>query len=601
MCSGRLQVVPENQLIQPLRHFATAQPEKIAVVSLETAGRQSLTYAQLDRHLQRVGAAISDKTTVGARAIVLLPQGLPFIGGFFGCWYAGVTPVPVPPLEIARAAAALPRLSAIVRASKPSVVVSTRSVREAILAVPSLADDLQLVPWVDVDTRNDAERIRAATLEVALLQFTSGSTGVPKGVVISEENLLTNLEMLREYFAFRSDSTMVSWLPQFHDMGLIASMCLALLSGGTFISLSPVDFLKRPRLWLELISEYRGTHTGSPNFGFELCVKKVGTTDLAGLDLRSLECAFNGSEPVRWATLDRFARHFAAAGFAPRATTPCFGMAEATVFVSCKSHRTSDPAPLEGSRRALSRGRWEPFTEPEDRTELVSCGPSPTNSVIAIVDAAGASVPAGVIGEVWVCGPHIGQGYFEAPSDAFHARLASHPGKAFLATGDLGMLVAGELYITGRLKDLIIVRGRNLYPSDIEVAVTQQVLSVRPGCVAAVSVDVDGVEGLAVIAEVERRHHERRVQPPTAAIANLRKAERRAEEVPALRSVGEVQFADIERDIRTLVSKAFGVVPDPIVLIRAGSLPKTSSGKINRLEVRRQLREGELLRVEAVA
>ncbi len=579
-----------------LARYAREWPGKTALVSQEQGHRHVMTYAQLELRIRAVASAIAQQTKPGDRVLLMFPQGRHFIEAFFGCWLAGVTPVPVPPPDVSRAEKTLPRLLAIAQAAQPSAVLSVSAIHELAPKVLPAASSLRRVPWVDVDQVGDAplDRERPAS-GVALIQFTSGSTGAPKGVVVTPQNIVVNIGMIADHQVMGAHSTVVSWLPQFHDMGLIASTVATLALGATLVQISPLDFLKRPRLWLELVTEFKGTHGGSPNFGYDLCVRKIPTQDLAGLDLSSWGCAYNGAEPVRWATLDQFRKHFAPVGFSSSAVLPCYGMAEATLFVCGQHHRDRAPAPLSASKQALGQGRFAPPASPEDEMRLVSCGASPENSVVEVVDPAGEVLPEGVIGEVWNSGPHIGAEYFNLKSDTFSGRLAKWPGKAFLKTGDLGMRVGGELFVTGRLKDLIIVRGVNLFPSDIE-AVVSGLPFVRPGCVAAVSIDTESGEGMAIIAEVERRHHERRSGLSDAEYINMRKGERRNDEAPLERAPGELELAAVESSIRTTVAKAFGVVPQ-VVLIQAGTLTKTTSGKVGRLEARRQLLSNELLRI----
>ncbi|HEV7786338.1 MAG TPA: AMP-binding protein, partial [Thermoanaerobaculia bacterium] len=395
----------------------------------------------------------------------------------------------------------------------------------------------------------------------------AGSTGSPKGVMVRHGNLMHNEEMIRRAFGQDERSVIVGWLPLHHDMGLIGNVLQPLYAGARCILLSPVAFLQRPVRWLRAISRYRATGSGGPNFAYELCVRKVGPEQRADLDLSSWSVAFNGAEPVRAGTLERFAEAFAPCGFRREAFYPCYGLAEATLFVAGGTMgRRPRVARVEPA--ALERNEVVAVApEVPDARWLVSSGRPWMGQKIVVADPeTGAACPPGWVGEIWVAGPSVALGYWrnpEATARDFHASLAGREGDGpFLRTGDLGFLADGELYVTGRLKDLIILRGRNHYPQDLERTAEGSHPDLRPGSSAAFAVEIGGEERLVIALEVERRRRD--------------------------------GFEEMAEAVRRAVAAEHEVMVWEVVLLRAGSLPKTSSGKVQRSLCRRQYLEGDL-------
>jgi acyl-CoA synthetase (AMP-forming)/AMP-acid ligase II len=401
------------------------------------------------------------------------------------------------------------------------------------------------------ETSWNEPHLTAETL--AFLQYTSGSTGEPRGVKLSHQNLIHNSRLIQESFGVTADSRIVSWLPPYHDMGLIGCVLQPLYTGAVAILMSPLLFLQRPLRWLNAIARYRATHSGGPNFGYELCIARIAPEQRSQLDLRSWQIAFNGAEPIRADTLQRFATGFAPSGFRPEAFSPCYGLAESTLLVS--GGRSSGPPTVKTVQSAaLEKGQIVEAHETEGGArKLTGCGQVPPGQKVVIVNPETLQACPGRIGEIWVAGPSVSQGYWNLPdrsSETFNAHLSDTGEGPFLRTGDLGFVEGGELFVTGRIKDLVIICGRNLYPQDIELTVAQSHPSLSSGATAAFSIAVEGEEKLVVVQEEGRR----RVS----------------------------SSEEVTRAIRGAVAEEHGVQVFAVELIKPGRIPKTSSGKVQR-------------------
>jgi len=539
--------VESSTLVEILRQRAGRQPERRAYTFLVDGDEQEahLTYAELDRQARAVAALLRGYAAGGERALLLFPPGLEFIAAFFGCLYAAVVAIPAPLPRLGRADRVLSRLRAIAHDAQPRVVLTTSrvltSIKDQFAEVPELAG----ARWLTTDNVAGelAEEWWPTRLEpgaLAYLQYTSGSTSSPKGVMVSHGNLWHGQRMIRDSFGHSSDSVFVGWLPHYHDMGLVGNILQPLFLGCPCVLMSPLLFLQRPFRWLRAVSRYRGTTSGGPNFAYDLCIRKISPAQRSDLDLRSWRVAFNGAEPVRAETLERFSAAFAPHGFDRHAFHPVYGLAEATLLAA-------------GGRNG-SRGVTVMAAAPEGPV-FVSCGQPPRGEEVVIAEPeTGVRTPAGGVGEVWLSGPNVARGYWNQPEETkrtFRASLADTGEGPFARTGDLGFMSDGQLFVTGRLKDLIIIRGQNYYPQDIEWTVQESHPSLRPWCCAAFSVPVDGEERLVVVAEVEPRH--------------------RPVDVEAL--VGT---------IREAVSEQYGLHLHAVRLVEAATIPKTSSGKIQR-------------------
>jgi amino acid adenylation domain-containing protein len=547
-----------------LRARARLTPDRPAYLFLADGEIESasLTWGELDRLARSQTSVLRREAAAGDRALLLYPPGLDFIVAFFACLYARVVAVPAYPPRPRRDQ---PRLRAIVQDAQPKLVLTTGALLAGSGDILEREPSLRAPRWLAMDMAMDMEEVQEPApgeeLESpepeapAFLQYTSGSTALPKGVVVTQAGLVHNERMIGEAFGLDENAVVVGWLPLYHDMGLIGNVLQPLYCGGRCILMAPAAFLQRPRRWLEAISRYRGTTSGGPNFAYELCLQKIGPEAREGLDLSRWTVAFNGAEPVRADTLDRFAAAFGSCGFAREAFYPCYGLAEATLFVT-------GGRPGAGARVAAG--------EPP-ALRLVSSGHAWAGQQVVVVDPeTRVPCPPDRVGEIWVSGPSVAPAYWgrpEASETELHARLADGSG-SFLRTGDLGFLRDGELYVTGRRKDLIILRGRNHYPQDLELTAERAHPALRPGGGAAFSVEVLGEERLVVVFEARRE------------------AERHGLQALA---VDEVAAA-----VRRSLAEEHEVQLHELVLIRPASLPRTSSGKVQRHRCRELYLDGGL-------
>ncbi|MEM6329081.1 MAG: aminotransferase class I/II-fold pyridoxal phosphate-dependent enzyme [Planctomycetota bacterium] len=578
-----------TDLVALLRHRAARQGRQRAFTFLVDGEqqRQHLNYAELDRRARSVAAYLQASGLQGERAILLYPSGLEFVAAFFGCLYAGVTAVPIYPPRRNRN---LKRIQSIVGDATPAVALTTHSVFDRVEPMIADLEDLRGMPWLCTDDLTAAGAddwadpgVDASTL--AFLQYTSGSTGTPKGVMLSHGNLLHNTAVISAAFQPSRTSSGLTWLPLYHDMGLIGGVIQPVYFGRPNTLMTPTHFLQKPVRWLQALSDSGAAVSGGPNFAYELCVERVTEEEKQSLDLSQWEVAFNGAEPVRAETMDRFCKAFQQCGFARRAFYPCYGLAEATLLVA-GGDKWTPPVVGRFDAERLKQG-WgvsAPIAGPaagsvaapaaaaggQGEQAIVGSGGSLLGQEIVIADPEShAECGAGVVGEVWVSGPSVAQGYWNragATQETFRATLRDGRGP-FLRTGDLGFLATDadgnrELFVTGRLKDLIIIRGANHYPQDIEETVSAAHESLPASAGAAVSVGEAGAERLVVVQEMGR-----------------------ARDLP---------FEEIIEAIRRDVTQVHDVAPSAVVLIKPTSIPKTSSGKIQRHACREAFCESEL-------
>jgi acyl-CoA synthetase (AMP-forming)/AMP-acid ligase II len=473
------------------------------------------------------------------------------------------------------------------------VVLTTSAILSNTEDLFKQAPELQKIRWLATDTVSGGLALewRAPAVTgntVALLQYTSGSTAKPKGVVISHGNLLHNSDYINRVFGLIPESVTVTWLPAFHDMGLTNGIIQPMYKGRPCYMMSAVSFLMRPLRWLEAISRYKATISGGPNFAYELCTRGITPEQLETLDLSSWDVAYNGAEPVRGETMKRFAATFASCGFRPATFHPCYGLAEATLLVSGGSLKDEMFCTVQVA--AFEQNRVVESCIPNENVRtLVGSGHALNDTRIVIVHPELLTVcEPDQVGEIWVSGPSVTQGYWNRPEEterACRAFLKDTGEGPFLRTGDLGFMKNGELFVTGRLKDLIIISGRKLYPQDIELTVEQCHPALRPACCAAFSADGAGEEQLIIAAEIEPRY-----QP---AIRNAPNGERRA--LPSGRLPLDVEA--VVRAIRRAVAEEHDVRVHTVALLRAGRIPKTTSGKVQRHACQASFLKGTLERL----
>ncbi len=534
----------------------------------------ALTYSKLDRRARAVAARLQAMGLVGHRVVLAYPHGMEFLVGFFGCLFAGCVAAPT----FLPTRRTLDRFNAIAADSGADLVLSVAAAAIGHRAIVAQNGDEQgaapAIPWLATDEIPDESAdswempvIRSAAL--AMLQYTSGSTSEPKGVMLSHANLMNNIRAIYEAFGMgqtEGRDTGVFWLPTYHDMGLVGGVLVPMLAGVSSVLMPPAAFLRRPIDWLAAISERRATISGAPNFAYDLCVRKITAEQRATLDLSCLRLAFVGAEPIQPETLERFAAAFAPCGFRSSMFYPCYGMAEATLLISGAA-QGSGPTAREFDETALSEGRAETRARSTGTARrLVSCGAPVGDLQIVIADAvAGTRVPSGRVGEIWVAGASVAKGYWRRTGQsgrAFGAHLSDSDEEIFLRTGDLGFLSEGELFVVGRLDDLLIVRGRNHHPQDLEATARRSHPLLEAGFGAAFAVADESGERLILVQEVARG--------------------------------GATDFAPALRACREAVLAEHGLALDDIVLVRAGAVPRTSSGKVQRRACRAALAAAEL-------
>ncbi|MFI6174130.1 beta-ketoacyl synthase N-terminal-like domain-containing protein [Nonomuraea sp. NPDC051191] len=540
-----------------------------AVERSDRADLEEIGYAELDRRARTIAIWLLGVSRPGERALLFYPPGIDYIAVFFGCLYAGVVAVPAYPPQPNRRIRRIEAMAVDAGATVALAPQEFRTTLESLFASePALAGVRLETPAEEEGAHRNWQKPDISGDTLAMLQYTSGSTGVPRGVMVAHQNLVENLAAMAwmldgtprgtEPRPFQQDPERyceaVSWLPPYHDMGLIGGILMPLYAGRPAALMSPAAFLQRPARWLEAISRYRAAHSIAPNFGYDLCTRRVTSEQRQGLSLERWDLAMCGGEPIQARTARRFAETFAPAGFRAAAFYPCYGMAEATLMVTGRPlDRPMAAQALDAAE--LRAGRAVETDESPAARVVVGCGRAvPGHQVVVVRPEDGTPCPPGEVGEIQVSGPSVARGYWNRPEETartFQADLAGvQDGGPYLRTGDLGFLRGDELFVTGRAKDLIIIRGRNHYPQDIEATVESSHPALRPAAVVAFSVE-DGAEPrLVVVGEVERPHG--------------------------------IEVAEVIGAVRQAVAEEHELRVDAVVLVRPGSVPKTSSGKLQR-------------------
>ncbi|RUS98090.1 acyl-CoA synthetase [Trichormus variabilis SAG 1403-4b] len=559
-------------MVDLLRYRALHQPNQTAFTYLEDEeGLEStLTYQQLDAKARSIAVYLQNILTPGERVLLLYPPGLDYIAAFFGCLYAELIAIP---LYSPRNNRKMSRIQSIMEDSQAKIALTNHQSLINVQTLLNHAPDLKKLQWlatdkIDENIADQWESKSVSSVSIAYLQYTSGSTSTPKGVMISHKNALENSAEIAISWKTGTDSILVSWLPHFHDFGQIYGVIQPVYNGFPCIFMSPASFTQKPIRWLKAISDYKATHSGAPNFAYDLCADKIKPEQRENLDLSSWEVTVNGAEPVRKQTLEKFNQVFAPYGFRWSTFYPGYGLAEATLKVS-SARKKNSLTTLTVQADSLAKNLIVEASEDEQfaRT-LVGCGSTVLNAKVVIVDTESLTQsPSGQVGEIWVSGPSIAQGYWGRPEETqrtFGAYLTDNVEGPFLRTGDLGFLKDDELFITGRIKDLIVIRGSNHYPQDIELTAEKSHSSLRSGYSAAFAIDENEQERLVIVCEIERSY--------------LRK----------------LDADEVIQAIRKAVSQEHELEIYAVLLLKTGSIPKTSSGKIQRQACRTQFLNNQL-------
>jgi acyl-CoA synthetase (AMP-forming)/AMP-acid ligase II len=579
-------MVINSTIVDVLLDKSVHQPHQIAYTFLADGENESnsLTYQELDLQARAIAVELLTKVKPGDRALLVYPYtaGLEFFAGFMGCLYAGVLAVPDYPRQHIKS---LTQYQDRILDCQAAIVLTCQEfadrVKGQLITNPGIALKLKALPWiasdqVDLDLASQWQKPRITSDNLAYLQYTSGSTGQPKGVMISHGNVLHNLKVIYQSFRHNSQTRILMWLPMFHDMGLVGGIMQPLYTGLPAIFMSPIALAQKPFLWLQAMSKYKITTSGGPNFAYDLLCQKVTDEQRASLDLSHWSVAFSGAEPIRAETLEKFSQLYETCGFKKEAFYPCYGMAEATLFIT-GGDGNQYPTITHLDRSALAQDQViEVALGTPNSKAVVSCGHTWLGDEIIIVDpetkikCTSDALNAGEVtrvGEIWAAGKGISSGYWqkeEQTKNTFQATLADNPDKTYLRTGDLGFIKDGELYITGRIKDMMILWGRNHYPQHIEETVETCHPALRPNHGAAFSIEINGEEQLVIAHEINR-----------ADLRNLN-----AEEV-----IGAIRLAVGEQNLANVFA---------VALLKTGSIPKTSSGKIQRRACQSMFLDGSL-------
>jgi len=553
-----------------LQTRAQYTPDETAFIFLRDGDddEERITYKELDHAAMGIAHRLVGLIIQGERALMLYPQGLEFIKALFGCFYAGIIAVPAYPPRKNRS---LDRIRSMVVDSGASIILTTEEIFTSSEKNFLDVGELKSLQWIITDESSslavtDKNNYQARYDDIALLQYTSGSTGLPKGVMVAHSNIMRNCEFIRNSFGFSTASIGVSWLPSFHDMGLVGQIFQPVYTGFSSVYMSPVSFLQKPARWLRAFSKYRGTMGGAPNFAFDLCADNTTAEEREGLDLTSIKTIYCGAEPIRRSTFDKFVSVYKDYGFRPEMLYPCYGMAE-TTLITTGPRAASEPVYLAISAAALEQHKVVTNPDnPEDMKYLVGVGHPWLDMDVRIVNPK-TLIQCGPkeVGEIWTAGTSVTKGYWNKEKETqenFFARIKDSNSGPFLRTGDLGFFFDGELFISGRLKDLIIIHGRNYYPQDIEYLAETSHPVLRSNASAAFSVDVEEEEKLVIVAEVERT---------------------------AIRNLDTEAVCDA---IRQRIAEELELEVYAIQLLRTASIFKTSSGKIQH----KACKEGFLLK-----
>jgi acyl-CoA synthetase (AMP-forming)/AMP-acid ligase II/acyl carrier protein len=563
--------LPAGNMVELLIKRLKDHPDKTVYILLEDGvnEKNSITYAVMVAMAKAIAVTLLKNGTKGDRVMLLFSTGIEFITSLYGCFFAGMIAVPAYP---PRRNKPNERFISIIENSKPAFILSNSLIYEDLNKYHkgnAFSEEICQLVYEEIPSELSEEWLNPNVQadDIALLQYTSGSTGTPNGVMVSHGNIMHNSECIKQSFGFDENSIGVNWLPNFHDMGLIGCLIQAAYLGGSNVIIPPLSFLKNPANWFRMITKYKATTGGGPNFAFDYCMEKVTDEEISEFDLSSLRTLYCGAEPIRKNTLESFTDKFRKAGFSGTQFFPCYGMAE-SVLITTGGDFKAKPIYLSIDPQAIEENKVLPVRAEKDGRMLTACGyPWLGMGVLIVNPETSTPSPAGEIGEIWVKGPSVAKGYWkdkQSTEKTFNAFISGTEDGPYLRTGDLGFIHEGQLYVSGRMKDLIIIRGSNFYPNDIEHSAENSNPALRQNACAAFSTDIDGEEKLLIVMEVERTH---------------------------MREMNEEQVFE---DIREAVFAGHGIQPHAITLIRTGSILKTSSGKIQRFALRKAWLRQEL-------
>lgn len=562
-----------TSLIDMLQWRSANQPDRLAFRFLKDGEEEEecLSYGELDERARAMAALLQASAKRGDLVLLLFPAGLDFISAYFGCLYAGVIAIPLPPPHPARLEKTMSAALKIISDAQPAVALMNKDLFSGIKANESIRKQFEGVRLLvsDFDRLRDwSDRWNMPEItgsDLAFLQYTSGSTIAPKGVIVSHGNIMHNLALIEKAFGVSDESRSVIWLPPYHDMGLIGGILQPVYTGFSATLMPHLMFLQKPVRWLRAISRYKATVSGAPNFAYDLCVKKVKPEELVTLDLSHWEIAFDGAEKIYCETLNQFADHFHACGFERRSFAPCYGLAEGTLMVTGVA-RGALPGQLSLDKSALEKNKIKVVQKARSEEQvLVGSGVNPSDQEILIVNPETLErCASNEVGEIWVKGESVAQGYWKnsQETEATFSGYTTEGQGPFLRTGDLGFLYEGELFVTGRIKNLLIIDGKNHYPQDIERTVEQAHKEVQPAGCAVFPLENAGIERVIVVAEVQRK----------------------------LTADPE----EVREQIRNAVAEQHALKTFDIKLTLPGSIPKTTSGKIKHFLCREQYVSGSL-------
>jgi acyl-CoA synthetase (AMP-forming)/AMP-acid ligase II len=572
LCSEARVFSSTRTLVEILRQRSAHQPNQRVYRFLHGDDEQSLTYGELEKVTLATAAALRQRCRPGDRALLIYPPGLEYIAALYACMYAGMIAVPC---YAPRPNRPLSRLESIIASAQPSILLTTSELLNSQKSIFRKPDGpLARCPRMATDDISGENGFDLAFPDISpqtpvILQYTSGSTALPKGVILTHGNIVHNTAAIARNFPLDDESSTVFWLPPYHDMGLIGGILQPLCTGFPVTLMSPVAFLQRPARWLQAISQFRATCSGGPNFAYDLCVRRISEEEIDNLDLSNWQVAFNGAEPIRRQTLEDFCNRFARCGFKRTAFHPCYGLAESTLMVTGMDRGQAGLQFQSISRSALEKDHIQPPHTGDDECVLVSCGSAQGNQKVCIVSpTSGEALPEYSVGEIWISGESVAAGYWNQLEETKKTFLAAlFTGEApFLRTGDLGFIREGQLYITGRIKDLIIIRGQNYYPHDIEFTAQSSHPGLQPSSAAAFSIQSDGIEHLILAQEIDA-------------------------------SLTSDEMTEVRNRMSAAISETHDLHVDEIVLVRPWSLPRTTSGKMQRYLCRAAYLSGRLHRL----